>query len=227
MKKTLFLTGFMCIIMIEPIFAQQSVISESSVDKVFRVAIGGGYGRQMGKPEKQSDPKIEQLSKDLMNGFVLDVDAQYFFSSVWGIGINANYVQANAEANDVTISNVGVIDYYRESPVYLYAGPALVSRSEGTKFSMIASIGAGPIFYTDRVYLNSIQMNGKATTFGLNAGISGEYKINNKMGAGIKASYNIGSIKSLTVGNQTVDLASTQSVSNLMFTLYLSMYGRK
>ncbi|MGB4415045.1 MAG: outer membrane beta-barrel protein [Paludibacter sp.] len=227
MKKTLFLTGFMCMIIIKPIFAQQSVVAEQPTKKGFRVAIGGGYGMQLGKREKQSDPKLEQLSKDLMNGFVLDFDAQYFFGSIWGIGINANYVQGNAEANDVNINDVGVIDYYRESPVYFYAGPALASRSEGTKFRMITSIGAGPIFYTDRVFLNSIQMNGKATTFGLNAGVGGEYKISNKMGIGIKASYTIGSIKSLTVGNQTVDLASTQSVSNLMFTLYLSLYGRK
>ena len=218
MKKTIFLIQLAVLITLPGFSQSQSVIEYSK----FRAAIGGGYARQVGKREKQSDPKLEKLSKDLINGFVVDFDTQYFFNLFWGLGLNANYVQGSASATNITMPDLGTLSTYKEKPTYFYIGPSYVARTVLSKFQLVTNIGVGPIFFSDTMIANGVSITGKQTTFGLNAGIGGEYKSSKNIGIGLKLSYTTGNINSLNVKGQKVDLPEKQSVSNLMITAFLS-----
>jgi hypothetical protein len=221
MKKLLFMFSIVMLFSIHS-FAQEASNQSNVSDKGFRVSLGGGYARLLGNQEKLSDPVLEKFSKDLMNGFVVDFDAQYFFNPTWGIGLNSNYIVSNAELSNYQIEGVTLETSIRNSPVYYYVGPSLVSKVSSKKFMLLSNIGLGPLFFTDRLYYGPVQITGKKTTIGFNAGLAGEYSLTQKLGVGIKASYTMGTIKSITVAGQQVDSPESVTLSNLMFSLFLS-----
>jgi hypothetical protein len=104
----------------------------------------------------------------------------------------------------------------------LFVGPSYVGRNESEKFLLVSSIAIGPLFYMNEGIFDGRAVNGTATTVGVNAGLSGEYKLNGKTGIGIKLSYTIGTINSLTVNGKTEKYDKPMNVSNLMFTGFIS-----
>lgn len=74
----------------------------------------------------------------------------------------------------------------------------------------------------DRMNLDGTKINANQTTFGMNAGIAGEYKLNAKTGVGLKLSYTLGNINSVNIGGQNVKYDEPVSISNIMITAFLS-----
>jgi hypothetical protein len=191
--------------------------------KDFRFSIGGGYACRLGKIEETSDPKIDDMNKKLRNGFAIDAEAQYFFRKSWGIGLNANLCTASTSGSGFTLPGLDqIINSYEETPRCFYIGPAFSTRSENDKFLLVTSVGIGPLFFMDNITIDGIEMNGNKTTVGINAGFSGEYKMNNKMGLGLKLSYTIGTISSINFEGQNIQPDEKINVSNLMITAFLS-----
>lgn len=190
--------------------------------KDFRLSVGGGYAFRLGKVQKSGDPKLDDMSRKLRHGFTVDADAQYFFKESWGLGLNVNYCSSPTSGDDVNIPNFGHVNKYKESQNMLFVGPSYAARSESSKFLLDTTIALGPLFYMDNINLDGIDGSMSSTTFGVNAGLAGEYKLNDKTGLGLKLSYTLGSINSLKAGGQTVKLDEPMSVSNLMATAFIS-----
>jgi len=189
----------------------------------FRFSVGGGYAFRLGKVEKTDDTKINDLNKKLRHGYTLDADAQYFFKETWGLGLNVNFCSSSTSGNDIEVGGYGNANSFKESQNILFVGPSFAGRSETDKFLLVSSFAIGPMFYMDRITVDGIVVDGKQTTFGFNAGVAGEYKLNAKTGIGLKLSYTLGSIDSISWEGQTTDKYDEQfSISNLMATVFVS-----
>lgn len=185
--------------------------------KDFRLAIGGGYARALGERIEGSTPDLDQLSKDLMNGYTIDVDAQYYMRESLGIGLNFNYVGGGAETSGSTSSII------KETKSFIYVGPAFVTRTHFDNFLLIGNIGLGALSYHGKstaAYSRTDKVN--KTVLGANAGIGLEYKKDKLMGAGLKLSYTAGFTKSLNVNGEETKYNDTFNLSNFMITAFLS-----
>ena len=140
-----------------------------------------------------------------------------------GSGVNANMCIANSSAGNVNLPDLPNVNM-KATQNFTYVGPSFVSRQETDRFMLISNIGFGPLFFTEDSNISGVNVVAKKTTFGLNAGIAGEYKINQKTGIGLKLSYVMGTIDSANVEGQKVSLGENEqlSVSNLMATLFIS-----
>lgn len=191
--------------------------------KDFRFSLGGGYALRLGKIYDSGDAKLNEMSKKLRHGYTVDADAQYFFKESWGLGINANWVASNTSGSDVTLPGVDrTINNYEETQNMLFVGPSYASRNETDKFLLVTTLSVGPLFYLDRMTLDGVAVDAKKTTLGVNAGIAGEYKLNATTGLGLKLSYTLGSINSVNIEGQNVDMDEKINVSNLMITAFIS-----
>jgi opacity protein-like surface antigen len=217
-----------CVSAISPVTAQQASSYETedqpfSSYKDFRVAVGGGYAYRLGKIEETSNPEIDDMNKKLRNGYVIDAEAQYFFRESWGVGLNANLCTASTSGSGFTLPGLDqTIDSYDETQRCLYVGPAFAARSESDRFLLVTSIGIGPLVFMDDITIDGVEMSGNKTTVGINAGFSGEYKMNNRMGLGLKLSYTMGTINSINFEGQNIPSDEKINVSNLIFTVFLS-----
>ncbi len=190
--------------------------------KDFRFSVGGGYAFRLGKIQKTGDSKLDDMSKKLRHGFTIDADAQYFFKEGWGLGFNANFCSSPTSGKNIDIPDFGTVNKYKESQNILFVGPSFVGRIESSKFLLLSSFAVGPLFYKDKMDLDGRKGSMHATTFGFNAGLAGEYKLNDKTGVGVKLSYTLGTINSLKSGGQTAKLDETMNISNLMATAFIS-----
>lgn len=189
--------------------------------KDFRFAVGGGYAMRLGKVLETGNAKLDDMSKSLRHGYNIDADAQYFFKESWGLGVNVNWNSSAASSENVTLLG-SELNSYKETQSILYAGPSFVTRNEGEKFLLVSSIGLGPLFYFNDATMDGVVINGRKTTFGVNAGIAGEYKLNAKTGVGLKLSYTLGSIDSINLDGRSNDLEETITLSNLMISAFIS-----
>lgn len=194
--------------------------------KDFRFSIGGGYAYRLGNLEKTGNAALDDMNKKMRHGFTVDADAQYFFKESWGLGLNANFSSASTSGNNVTIPGIDQAVNYKETQRIIYVGPSFVGRNESEKFLLITHVGIGPLFFNADMNYSGQNITGNKTTFGVNAGIAGEYKVNDKTGVGLKLSYVMGSINNLNVEGQNVESEEKISVSNLMATVFISFRSR-
>lgn len=202
--------------------AQQAEYQTMPRYRDFRFSIGGGYAYRLGNMEKTGDAVWDDMNKKLRHGFTVDADAQYFFKESWGLGLNANFSSASTSGNNVTIPGIDQAVNYKETQSIVYVGPSFVGRNESEKFLLVTHVGIGPLLFNADMNYSGQSITGTKTTLGVNAGIAGEYKVNNKTGVGLKLSYVMGSIDNLNVEGQNVKSEEKISVSNLMATVFIS-----
>ncbi len=233
MKTTTMVAAVAAILFTTPLLAQENDSTSTTKYEVeyqdspsyrdFRISFGGGYAYRLGKIEKTGDPAIDDLNKQLRNGFNIDADAQYFFKESWGLGLNANYCSSSTSGNNITLPDMDqTVSSYEETQGMLFVGPSFAGRNEFPKFLLVSSVAVGPLFYTDNITVNGVTGKGTKTTLGVNAGIAGEYKLNDRTGLGLKLSYTVGSINSMNFEGQNIESEETVSISNLMATVFLS-----
>lgn len=198
-------------------------IGKSSIDetknenyKNFRFTIGGGYAYWLGKQLKTGDKQVDNFTSGLRHGYNIDIEAQYFFNEHIGIGFNGNYIkQSNRESDFMDIPNIGSVRDYKEINKTLYMGSSFVVRAENDKWGFYSSIGLGPLFYTNTGEISNRKASLDKTAFALYYSVSGEHRINNSIGVGLKLAVTSGSVK-------IEGLKDRQSVSNLMISGFLS-----
>lgn len=192
--------------------------------KDFRIAVGVGYAHRLGANQTTYNYLVDELNKNLRQGFAFDGDVQYFFKEKWGLGLNANLVATTASIGGYTVKGDSWSPWLRldERERILYIGPTYVTRTETDKLLLVTSLGVGPIFIWDKMFVSGVEANATKTTFGANAGLSGEYKIGSKMGAGLKLACTVGSIGSMNFEGRSVKSNERISVSHFMASLFLS-----
>lgn len=216
----IFATVIIFLLAVPPVTAQQNTMPEEESMalkgyKDLRFAIGGGYASRIGKIEKTGDSKIDDLSKKLRNGFSIDAEGQYFFKEKWGLGLNVNYCSSSTSGNNIDFPNVDrTIVNYRESQHFLFAGPSYAVRAESSKFLLIASVAIGPLFYINSATLDGMAFNGNETVLGSHLGITGEYKLNEKTGVGLKISYTEGVIDTVDMNNKEIKFSATNFIAS-------------
>ncbi len=191
--------------------------------KDFRFAIGGGYALRLGKITKTGDDNWDNVSKKLRHGLTVDADAQYFFRPDWGLGVNVNYCTTTISGNDLYFADLDrTANNYKESQNILFVGPSYATRSQSEKLLLVTSVALGPLFYSNPATLDGVVINSNALAAGLNLGFSGEYKVNATTGVGLKLSSTVGSVNSLKVEGQKVELDEAFNLSNVMLTAFIS-----
>lgn len=167
----------------EPI-KKEALFEVEETYKDFRFAIGGGYAHRLGKILKTGDSRLDNFSSDLRGGYNIDLDAQYFFKEHWGLGLNLNYVSANAKTFDM-----------EETDRFIYIGPTFSVRYEFNQFLLIMSAGFGPMFFNAKGNLEGYQASFNRTVFASQASISLEYKVSKQIGIGAKIGVSGGTMK--------------------------------
>lgn len=184
----------------------------------FRFALGGGYTYRLGKEMPNISYEQREVADKLRHGFNLGADLHYVFASGVGLGINANFVSSNTEGGESFMS-------FTETQNILYIGPSMLLRADGRKAALIGEIGVGGLFLTDKIKAGR-QQKLIGTTFGGHASLGGELKLSPTTAIGLKVSANIGAIKELKSGSESIALTEKASASSLMVTAYISFRGR-
>lgn len=188
----------------------ESIDNEEYIDepyKKFRFSIGGGYASRTGEKLKTDDTEFNKLNDDLSSGYNLEANAQYFFNKYLGVGLNFNMVRTS-----------GKISTYKENNSFIFVGPTIIYHYDYKKWLFTSDLGFGPLFYTASYKLNSNASTGhlNMTTMGGVFGISGEYKIAENWGAGLRLSATGGSKK---IGDYSDDRLS---MSSYLITAFIS-----
>ena len=130
---------------------------------------------------------------------------------------------SNSVAGNFTLPNIeGTILTYNEAQRIIYVGPSFATRLETKKFLLSSTIGIGAIFFIVNTTINGEENNGKQTSLGTNITLSGEYKMNNKLGLGIKLSSTSGKIGSVNLNGHDVKMIEDLSLSTTTVCLLLS-----
>lgn len=183
----------------------------------FRFALGGGYTYRLGKEMPSTSYAQREVADKLRHGFNLAADLHYVFASGVGLGINANFVSSNTEGQ-------AYISRFTETQKILYIGPSMLLRADGRKAAFIGEIGCGGLFLTDKIKTGG-EYKLIGTTFGGHASLGGELKLSPTTAIGLKVSANIGAIKELKSGSESIELRDKASASSLMVTAFISFRG--
>ncbi|MCI1648013.1 MAG: porin family protein [Bacteroides sp.] len=175
--------------------------------KNFRFTAGGGYAHWTGENLNTGNTNLDNFTSDLRHGYNWDFDAQYFFQEHFGIGLNANLAKHNKDA----MNELGI----KETDKMFFIGPTCNLRYISGKWGLYTGLGLGPVFYSGKVNTEGAQVSLSKTTFGLNCSISGEYRLSETIGAGLKLSAIAGSFK-------TDGIDERFSVSNFIITGFIS-----
>ncbi len=188
----------------------------------FRLAVAGGYAGRLGQLQKTNNPNLDRISDDLTKGYSLNAEFQYYFNEIYGIALNLNYVHSSGKGQNVNIPNFGSVADYRETQKIFFVGPAFAIRYDTKNWLITSSIGLGPLFFTDRMWMDQQEIQGTATTFGMNLGVGAEYKLSRQWAAGLKLSMTSGTIDSINVEGTKVSFDDKMSLSSWMIAAYIS-----
>lgn len=189
----------------------------------WRIAFGGGGVFRLGGCAKEKDAGLDKFARKFSRGFGIDGDIQYFFKEKWGLGINANYVRMHSSDRYAPVPKLGGLGNITETQDVFYIGPAFVSRLDTEKFLLVGSCGAGIFRFVDKMRVEAISIREAKFAVGLNLGISGEYKVTESSGLGLKLSYTLGSVSSNRLQPVLNDEVKRFISSNLMITAFYSL----
>lgn len=219
-----------------------------------RIAFGGGYASMV----KEKNEMPHMIAKDdeittkgsLKNGYALHLDVQYFFSKLFGIGIQANMNHSSIGVMEIdrwyktpvsgnsSHQTVGTyFDYDKRQSIY-YLGPSLNCRIPLKRFTLLGEAGIGGLFYRasydDKKSNDRFSILATSSYVGGNLGVGGEYSLGKNLAVGLKIATNIGSVRAPKAKDKQdfnpklLDklIGAERSVSSLMVTAFLSFHGR-
>jgi hypothetical protein len=194
----------------------------------FRMYAGGGWARGLGTVLKTNDVTLDQLTNDLLNGYSLEANAEYYFN--WkskdalnfAVALNLNYINHQATGFDVNLPDLGNVKRYEESQTTFYIGPGFVMRYDLADWIFSLSAGYGAVFFSNHINTDRLEMRAITTVFGSTIGIGADYKISSNLGIGVKLSATGGTYDSLKVGGAKVKLEEKMSASSWMISGILS-----
>lgn len=138
------------------LFAQREAPS-SYYDNPFQVTVAAGYGHRAGKVK--TDSGLEEHVKNLKHGYVILIDAVYFFDPEMGIGLKYNRFGSQAILTGLTVirnndfSSVDVSDNISID----FFGVQFASRwiLKNPRHALTAGISPGYVAYRDKAKFGS------------------------------------------------------------------------
>jgi len=165
--------------------------TSQEAEKSNRFTIGGGYAIRL----------TDGHRGETVSGFNIDMNAQTFFNKHIGGGIDLNYVRSPG---------------YRFMENIIYVGPELALKARSNRFQVVCSGGIGAIIYILSNNNNLYIEDNNKTAFGGNVALSGEGKLSDSIGLGIKLSCTIGG--SVKLG----DYRERTKLSSFLITAFVS-----
>ena len=223
--------------------------SQSQLPKI-RIAAGGGYAflfknyDELSRMITQDDDRTTNGS--LRHNYALQLDAQYFFSKHFGVGLQANMNHGSIKSMEIhhyrsPISSVGgtYFDHARYQTIF-YLGPSFNYRLPLKRFTFLGEIGFGGVFYrqsiNDKHSNDKLSIRATRSSIGGNLGFGGEFSLSRSVAVGLKVSANIGSVGVPKIKDETGYFGESfveklvgegGSVSCLMITAFISFQTGK
>lgn len=190
----------------EPTQIRETLHDSDKTIKDFRISVGGGYARRLGKTENMNDATFNKLLDKITNQTYFEMDGQYFFKESWGLGLVVNNASKSAEVNHVILKTN-----------FLYVGPTFSMRFDLDKFLVLWNVGLGPLFYNEKLE-GVLGGTLDKTALGFQTSASGEYKLSKSFGIGLK----LGWISGYTEIKDSNNKNYRMNLSNFNIGTYLS-----
>lgn len=176
----------------------QSTVATSKTTSLphFRIAVNGGFSRLLAKTSESVEPKNRDYVSALKSGYNYGIDATYFISKEWGLGVKFNQFRS---------SHVGTLydEYYipmtiETVMVHTFIGPSLASKyvSPSGKHTLLSSVALGYMGYLSDVRSFMTQITGG--TVGAVIDIGYDYSITKRFAIGPQLSFAGGVLNKLT-----------------------------
>jgi hypothetical protein len=204
----------------KPVPKQRIITTEEpetvpSAKNDLRLTIGGGYAYRLGKAPK-TGTWVDRFEDNARGGLHIEVEAQKYLWGDLGLGLNIYYVYGNHSAKNVATG----INYAEETNTFLYFGPSFAARFGSDRWKGYASYGLGLVFFNNsNSTVGSQHSDGSAgkVGFGMDTSISGEYRVNPKLGVGLKLS-----VTNATTDGADFDMDERLSLSNFLIGGFIS-----
>jgi hypothetical protein len=185
------------------------------------LSLAGGYSVMAGKLEKTGDRNLDALNQRFINGFTFGGTLEYFFkwkpenNSNFGIMLNFIYTNNTGSAQNIQVSDMGIVDYFHETLSKINIMPACVWVSEFEKMRISAQVGLGAIHIIDDMIIDNMNINVSTTVFGTYLGCEYLYKLSKKDALGIGFNLISGTFDKLTSKYVTLEYSEKRSASSL------------
>ena len=182
----------------------------------FRLAITLAYARRLGRAAEPTGMSIvDDLNRQIRNGLFWETELQYYFTPANGIALNINGVHTSATAQNNTVTQH-----------IIFAGPGWATRLETCRFRLSGSVSLGALFFNENARIGNVSERINAVTVGMSYGIGAEYRVSPTFGVGLRIGYTFGSLSSLRIEGQTIQLDDPMSLSNLFIGTVFSFTAR-
>lgn len=180
----------------------------------FRTSLNVGYGLRaiQALGEKDTSPEQTLHNKKMNSGIHFSADAEFYFDNYVGLGIRVS--DLHASQTDIMPfsfdSKTRVNASYAETTDIIFAGPVFSARllSGDHKHCFVGNIGAGEVFYRQKVGITPTVDGISAQNFKIKGGNLGgcldlnyDYALNKNLRVGANVSYVLGYITRAWIRN--------------------------
>ena len=161
----------------------------------WRLAASGGWGYRLGRSPDGLNSAGQDFVNQLRSGFIIGLDAGYFFSEIFGAGLKYDLFKAHALSLSPSVEDHNSISF---------AGPSFIMRffdqAKANYWFMGYSIGY--MGYKDRMDVSGQQIINQGSTFGMAMDFGYDIALSKNWALGFQLSLLSGT---LTRYNQTVN----------------------
>ena len=188
--------------------------TKEQMPPTFRTAINVGYGLRaiQALGEKDTSPEQTLHNKKMNHGLSFSADAEFYLDNYVGLGIRISDLHSSqTDVMPFTFDpKTRVKASYAETTDIIFAGPVFSARllSADHKHSFVGNIGAGEVFYREKVGITPTVDGISAQNFKIKGGNLGgcldfnyDYALNNNLRVGANVSYVLGYITRAWIRN--------------------------
>ena len=194
-----------------------------------RIGLEGGYGCRLARVA-DNDPLADYL-EELKTGLNYGVSLAYIFGLEYGICLRfSQFITSSAMDNDTLISTIDsaiILPGSIENHVTIsYVGAGLGQRKilGGGRVLFFNEVTIGALFYTDAFKSVNLSFDRIGSTFGLGGALGFDFMITDNVALGFNVAYVLGSLSSLKINGETVNLDTNEGLTRFDFNLGLRFY---
>lgn len=188
--------------------------TKEQIPATFRTAVNVGYGLRTVQPLGENETSAEETlhNRKMNSGLSLSADAEFYLDNHIGAGIRiSNLHSSNTDMMPVTFdATTRVTSAFAETTDIIFAGPVITVRasSKDMKHTFVGNIGAGEVFYRQRISITPGQAGIDPVAYKVKGGNLGgcldlnyDYAITKKLSVGANLSYVLGYITRAWIKN--------------------------
>jgi len=185
--------------------AQDASIKKTTTIQHFRIALQGGFSQLLAKTPENVAPQNRDYESALKSGANYGLDAIYFISNDWGLGVKFNQFKSSHSGLFYEIPNgaSGTTVAATDNITHSFVGPSLSTKyvSANTKHTFVLAVALGYLGYVNDGGLNGIPLKMTGGTFGSTLDAGYDFNITKSFALGAQISIVGGVLKSYTVSN--------------------------